>query len=68
MGKKGQQSRKGVGEKEIDNSLRDTRLQCFLPKSKILALKSIAKAEKCSLTDIVSKAIDIYLNLHKSTD
>ncbi|OKH38349.1 hypothetical protein NIES2119_09945 [[Phormidium ambiguum] IAM M-71] len=68
MGKKGQQSKKGIGEKEPDGSPRNRRLQCFLPEAKIATLKAIAKSKKSSLTDIVSEAIDFYLNVHKSTD
>lgn len=68
MGKRGQQSRKGIGEKEPDGSPRNTRLQCFLPEAKITSLKAIAESRNCTLTDIVSEAIEIYLLSLNSTN
>lgn len=62
MGKPGQQSRRGEGEKEPDKTVRDSLLKVKIPRWKLEKLKHVATRRGISLTDIVSDIIGIFLS------
>lgn len=62
MGVSGKTSKKGVGEKEADGTVRDTPLYCKLPKNKLNLTRLIAKNKKITVTDAVSEAMNDWID------
>lgn len=53
--------KKGKGEKEPDESIRDFPLFCRLPMKKVETVDLISKKKGISRTDAVSQSLDLWI-------
>lgn len=66
MGKRGQQSKKGIGE--IDDSPRRNKFLCRFPDDIKVLLESLSQLLKKSKNQIIVESIRFYARYHTSVD